>query len=250
MLSVNVLLLTLLLLILLHALLHVLLLHPPLRIPTFTCTIATTETKRSVAVLLGSGKLDLRQKLHALPAAGSNLVFLLDSLSRCKFLVDTRRASVSVFPQSKPTASAPASSVRLLTTGGTPLPCFGTHSILLQFGSRRFSWSFQLATFSVPILGSDFLRQHSFLVDVARAPVFDADSLEVLSTVSSPSPLDTFCAHLQTAPREISKLLSEYPDVLSLDGFSASTLKHGVFRNFPMVPGSPVFVKACFLDPD
>ena len=47
-------------------------------------------------LLLGSGKLADWQELHALPAGYSNLVFLLDSLSRRKFLVDTG-ASVSVF---------------------------------------------------------------------------------------------------------------------------------------------------------
>ena len=71
---------------------------------------------------------------------------------------------------------------------------------ILQFGSRRFSWSFQLASVSVPILGSDFLSNHALLVDVARAHVLDADSLDVLSPLSSPSATDPFCAHLQTAP--------------------------------------------------
>ena len=70
-----------------------------------------------------------------------------------------------------------------------------------------------------PILGSDFLCHHALIVDVARARVLDADSLDVLSAVSSPAASDPFCAHLQQAPREIRKLLSEYPDVLSSDGF-------------------------------
>ena len=197
-------------------------------------------------LLLGSGKLADRQEVHA---GDSNLVFLLDSLSGRRFLVDTG-SSVLVFPQSSATASAPASSTHLLTAGGAPLPCFGSQTILLQFGSKRFSRSFQLAPVSFPILGLDFLRQHSLLVDVARACVLDADSLDVLCTVSSPSAGDPYCANLQAAPREIRKLLSEYPDVLSSDGFSASTPKHGVFHDLPTVPGPPVFARAHHLDPD
>ena len=49
--------------------------------------------------------------------------------------------------------------------------------------------------------------------------------------------MDPFCAYLQTAPREIRQFLFEYPDVLSSDGFSASTLKHVVFHDLPTVTG-------------
>ena len=159
---------------------------------------------------VGSGKLTGRQEVHALPAGDSNLFFLQDSLSGWRFLVDTG-ASVSVFPQISPTSSAPLSKTKLLTASGSPLPCFGAHVIPLRFGSRHFSWSFQLAPVSVPILGSDFLRHHALLVDVARARVLDADSLDVLSAVSSPAASNLFWAHLLQAPREIQKLLSGVP---------------------------------------
>ena len=78
----------------------------------------------------------------------------------------------------------------------------------------------------------------------------NANSLDVLSAVSSPADSDPFCAHLQLTPREIRKHLSEYPDALYSDSFSASTPKHGVFHNLPTAPGSPVFAKAHCLDPE
>ena len=132
----------------------------------------------------------------------------------------------------------PAGDSKLLTSGGSPLPCFGARVIPLCFGSRHFSWSFKLAPVSIPILGSDFLCHHALWFDVTRARVLDADSLDVLSAVSSPADSDLFCEHLQQAPREIRKLLSEYPDV------------HGVFHDLPTAPGPPVFAKACRLDPE
>ena len=76
-----------------------------------------------------------------------------------------------------------------------------------------------------------------------------ADSLDVLSAVSSSVASDPFYAHLQQAPREIRKLLSEYPDVLSSDSFLASTPKHGVFYDLTTAPGPQVFAKARRLDP-
>ena len=91
------------------------------------------------------------------------------------------------------------SQTKLLTTGGSSLPCFGACSLPLRFSSRCFSWSFQLAPVSTPILGSNFLCHRALLVDVARARVLDADSLDVLSSVSSSAASDPFCAHLFTA---------------------------------------------------
>ena len=148
---------------------------------------------------MGSGKLTDQQEVHALPAGDSNLVFLQDSLSGLRFLVDTG-ASISVFTQNCPTPSAPLSQTKLLTASGSPLPCLGAHVIPLHYGSRHFSWSFQLASVSVPILGSNFLHHHALLIDVARARVWDADPLDVLSAISSPAVYDPFCAHLQQAP--------------------------------------------------
>ena len=121
---------------------------------------------------------------------------------------------------------------------------------MLQFGCRCFSWSFQLAPVSLPILRSDFLRHHALLVEVATAGVLDADSLDVLSTVSSPSATNPLCAHLQTVPGEIRKLLSEYLNILSSNGVSSSTPKHSVFHDLSMVSGLPVFSQAHRLDPD
>ena len=122
---------------------------------------------------MGSGKLTDRQEVHALLAGDSDLVFLQNSLSGWRFLVDTG-ASISVLPQIAQTPSAPISKTKLLIAGGSPLPCFGAPVIPLHFGSRHFSWSFQLAPVSVPILGSNFLRHHALLVHVPvpRCPLF------------------------------------------------------------------------------
>ena len=106
----------------------------------------------------------------------SNLIFLQDSLSNRKFHVDSG-ASVSVFPHhsSKPSSgSVFSNSVELRTTDGSSVQCAVTRESSLCFGSRRFSWSFQLAPVTVPILRADFLRHHHLLVDVAGHRVLDS----------------------------------------------------------------------------
>ena len=65
---------------------------------------------------------------------------------------------------------------------------YGSHQIALQFRPRRFEWTFLLADVSMPILGSDFLRHHHLLVDVAGACLLDAATLELIPTIPSTKP--------------------------------------------------------------
>ena len=203
------------------------------------------------------GKPLVRQEgSFTLPAGspGSNLIFLQDSLSNRKFLVDSG-ASVSVFPHhsSKPSSSSVFSnSVELRTADGSSVRCAGTREIPLCFGSRRFSWSFQLAPVTVPILGADFLRHHHLLVDVAGRRVLDSSSLSAVGEVFSSSPESSEVLHaaLLATPSSICDLLTEFPDVLSSDGFTAAPPKHGIRHHLQTNPGPPVFAKSRRLDPE
>ena len=63
-------------------------------------------------------------------------------------------ASRSVFPHH---SSATPSGPRLLMADGNPVKAWGSRIIPLQFGNRRFQFSFLLAAVDRPILGADFL---------------------------------------------------------------------------------------------
>ena len=80
----------------------------------------------------------------------SPLLFLKNKLSSAKFLVDMG-ASVSVFPHLPRSNSAPDSGVQLRTAESSLMNTYGSCSLALQFGSRRFEWSFLLANVSMPI---------------------------------------------------------------------------------------------------
>ena len=108
---------------------------------------------------------------------------------------------------------------------------FGSRQIALQFGSCRLDWNFLLADVSMPILGSDFLRHHHLLVDVASARLFDAATLEAILAVSSnykPGKHSELYAALLSTTEEFRDLLAEYPDVISSKDFSAAVPKHDV----------------------
>ena len=66
---------------------------------------------------------------------------------------------------------------------------------------------------------------------------------------SHPSPTSSFQAAFLSTPQCVSDLLSEFPDVLQSDGFTASTPRHKVPHHILTNPGPPVFSKARRLDP-
>ena len=203
--------------------------------------------------LLLVGKLvDRQEDTFSLPAGSttSSLIYLLDSLSNRRFLVDTG-ASISVFP-APPTSTV--SAVKLITADGSTVSCSGSRLIPLRFGSTRFEWIFQLAPVSIPILGADFLLHHRLVVDLVNQKVFNNSSALTADGTpcvleASPTPSSTLRASFLSSPKCISDLLSDFPDVLSTDGFSAAPPRHKVRHHILTNPGPPVFAKARRLDP-
>ena len=118
--------------------------------------------------------------LPAGPSTSSPLIYLQDSKSSRRFLIDSG-ASVSVF--SDQGSSEKISGVKLLTSDGSSLTCSGSRIIPLQFGNHKFEWPFQLAQVAIPILGADFLKPNNLLLDVSNQRVFSADSPTSLSIV-------------------------------------------------------------------
>ena len=54
---------------------------------------------------------------------------------------------------------------------GNPVKAWGSRTLPLQFGDRRFQFPFLLAPVDRPILGSDFLAEYDLLVDPAERQV-------------------------------------------------------------------------------
>ncbi len=65
-------------------------------------------------------------------------------------------------------SSAPPSGPSLAGADGRRIPCWGERLFTVTIGGVPRQWQFLLAAVSFPILGVDFLRHHSLVVDVAN----------------------------------------------------------------------------------
>ncbi len=95
----------------------------------------------------------------------SSLLFLCDTVSKWQFLVDTG-AEVSVFPATGLERRTGSVGVPLLAANGSAIRTYGTRTLPLHFASKLYHWEFVVADVSRPLLGADFLRSNSLLIDL------------------------------------------------------------------------------------
>ena len=106
------------------------------------------------------------------------LLFVQDILSGREFPVDSG-ASVSVFLGPR---SSSVDGIRLLTADGSSVFCSGLRLVPLRFScgscSTVYTWNFQLALVSMPLLGADFLSHFNLMVDIKGHKLVHADCPE------------------------------------------------------------------------
>ena len=140
-----------------------------------------------------------------------------------------------------------------MTADGSPMICSGSRLIPLCFscgsGLRVYTWNFQLAPVSIPLLGADFLEHFNMLVDIKGRKLVHADCPEDIVIRASPGPQPVFkSVSFLSAPQKIQELLEKYPDVLSSDRFTALKPRLWVRHHLLTYPGPPVFMKPRRLD--
>ena len=140
-------------------------------------------------------RLQQQTKVHSLGLALhtiENCTKFTDRSTGLRFLVDTG-AEVSVVPPSRTERKNQQNGFSLQAVNNTAIATYGKGSLTLDLGLRRtFRWVFVIADVKNPILGADFLRNYSLLVDMRRNRLSDAlTQLKVqgiASHVLSPSP--------------------------------------------------------------
>ena len=187
----------------------------------FTITIASallvsrTIWKRSTKLQTAMrtiGKLSGRS-LAATSVAGlspSRLFYITDKPTGTRFLVDTG-TEVSVIPPSQVERRRQADHLTLQAINNTSIATYGKRSLTPHFGLRRtFRWVFVIANVQHPILGADFLRHFSLLVDMRNHQLSDGLQVQgVRCNTKSPSPAILPWKPLST----YDTLLAEFPSI-------------------------------------
>ncbi len=109
-----------------------------------------------------AGKLGRRGVVSAVRPG--RLFFITDSSSNRRYLVETGSA-FSLMPWR---SLSPPSGPGLSRADGLRIPCWGEQPFTVTIGGLPRQWTFLLAAVSFPILGIDFLRHHSLVVDMAN----------------------------------------------------------------------------------
>ena len=194
----------------------------------------------------------LGQSLAATSAPGhllSRLFYVTDRNSGLRFLVDTG-AEASVIPATRTDRKHQQDGLGLQAVNGTPIVSYGRRSLTLDLGLRRtFRWVFTIADTNAPILGTDFLRYFSLLVDMRQHRLSDALmqlKIQGIAThIASPSP--TF---LPARPQnEYEAILTEFPAVTHHPCSSEQPVKHNVTHHITTT-GPPVTSRTQRLPPE
>ena len=86
----------------------------------------------------------------------------------------------------------------------------------------------------------ELISWFNLLVDIKGRKVVQAQCPESVVLYTSPTPQP---ASYLSAPPQIQRLLSEFPDMLSSDSFTALRPCHGVRHHILTSPGPPVYSK-------
>ena len=102
-----------------------------------------------------------------------HLFYVTDHTSGLRFLVDTG-AEVSVIPSSASDRNHHKNNLNLQAVNNTSIATYGNKLLTLNIGlCCAFQWVFIIADVKNSIIGADFLRHYSILVDVARNRLVD-----------------------------------------------------------------------------
>ena len=174
------------------------------------------------------------------------LLYVNDERSGQRFLVDTG-AEVSVVPPRRMDIQKGQNGPNLTAANGSHIKSYGYRRVTLNFASKKYNWLFVIADVARPLLGADFLRAQSLLVDLKGQCLIDAQSYSTvpLAQVTLPAP------HLSTISLisdPFAGIMAEFPEITKPE-FSAATTKHGV-EHYITTNGPPVSNRARRLPPD
>ena len=211
--------------------------------PSATITVDLEKLHGNAGILALAGRSHLVATATSL---NESLLFGWDSRSGRRFLVDTG-AEVSVLPATGLDTRIGQPGLPLKAANGSSITTYGVRPTKLRFASREYDWNFIIADVACPLLGADFLRANSLLVDLKSKRLVDAGTyLSIpLGNAGMGAPhLDA----ISVSTDKYDMLLAEFPDI-TVPNFAQPSTKHGV-EHFIPTRGPPVHAHARRLPPD
>ena len=165
------------------------------------------------------------QLLVAVAAGHNNVLFFCDSISKRQFLVDTG-AEVSVLPATGLDTRTQPPGPPLTAANGSSIRTYGTRRLSLHFASNEYQWNFVIADVTRPLLGADFLRSNSLLVDLKGKRLVDAATIYSVPL----KPTTALAPHLNVisiSTDQYNILLTDFPN-MTTPNFVHSPTKHSI----------------------
>ena len=160
------------------------------------------------------------------------LWYISNNRSEQRFLVDTG-AEVSIIPATGLNTRTISPSTPLLAANGSSVRTFGKH--ILD------KWVFVVAEVTGPLLGADFLRAHSLLVDINTKQLVDTNTYTSTPLVHT-SLLVPHLGYITNSTDKCASLIAKFPAVTTPQ-LTQLAPKHGV-EHFILTQGPPVHAKA------
>ena len=134
-----------------------------------------------------SGKRDSRSSFTA-AMTGKNkaLFYVWDRQSKPNFIIDTG-AEISELPATRLDRQKGQFAQILLAANGSKITTFGSRAVTIDLPQGKFKWTFVIANVAQPLLGADFLRAHSLLVDMKHQHLVNAQLFTSIPMEKAPA---------------------------------------------------------------
>lgn len=181
-------------------------------------------------------------------ALNSHRLFVLDSATKFRFLVDTG-ADLCVYQRKLTSSRHTETGYCLFAANGSQIQTFRCILLALNFGPRRnFTWRFVVADIEKPIIGADFLAHFGLLPDLKNSRLLDSTTELSVACVSCSIAAISPIKMLPNTSSWLS-ILAEFPSITKPDGI-CKPAKHATKHYITPTPGPPLASKARRLTPD
>ena len=100
----------------------------------------------------------------------------------------------------------------LLAANGSKITTFGSRVVTIDLPQGKFKWTFVIANVAQPLLGADFLRAHSLLVDMKHQHLVNAQLFTSIPMEKVPG-LSPQLNALSLEQNAFAQLLAQFPQI-------------------------------------